>query len=234
MYQYGQYCPVARALELVGDRWTLLIVREFLTGTRHFNDFVRGLPGISRPLLAERLDRLERAGVVAKHERSQGRRRSEYQLTAAGEELLPVVETLMVWGAAWAFGEPREDELDPILLLWWMRGRARTSQLPQERVVVQFNFHGAQQGSYWLILQQDDVSVCLSDPGFDVDVLVSSDLALFFQLWLGRISYGEALRDHGLEVDAIPTLRRAFPGWFALSPSAATVRAATATRRAPA
>jgi DNA-binding HxlR family transcriptional regulator len=226
MYQYGQYCPVARALEIVGDRWTLLIVRDFLTGTRHFNDLVRGLPGISRPLLSERLNRLEQAGVIEKHERG-GSRSTEYCLTPAGEELLDVVEALMEWGAVWAFGEPREDELDPILLLWWMRSRVHTEQLPQERVVVQFDFRGADQGSYWLILKEDDASVCLSDPGFDVDVLVTADLAVFFQLWLGRLSYAEALHDHRLEVDAIPSLRRAFPGWFAWSHSAAIVRAAT-------
>jgi DNA-binding HxlR family transcriptional regulator len=226
MYQYGQYCPVARALEIVGDRWTLLIVRDFLTGTRHFNDLVRGLPGISRPLLSERLNRLEWAGVIEKHQRG-GRRSTEYRLTRAGEELLDVVEALMEWGAVWAFGEPREDELDPILLLWWMRSRVHAEQLPQERVVVQFDFRGAHQGSYWLILKEDDVSVCLSDPGFDVDVLVTADLAVFFQLWLGRLSYAEALNGDGLEVDAIPSLRRAFPGWFAWSHSAPTVRAAT-------
>lgn len=226
MYQYGQYCPVARALEIVGDRWTLLIVRDFLTGTRHFNDLVRGLPGISRPLLSERLNRLEWAGVIEKHQRG-GRRNTEYRLTRAGEELLDVVEALMEWGAVWAFGEPREDELDPILLLWWMRGRVHAEQLPQERVVVQFDFRGAHQGSYWLILKEDDVSVCLSDPGFDVDVLVTADLTVFFQLWLGRLSYAEALNGDGLEVDAIPSLRLAFPRWFAWSHSAATVRAAT-------
>jgi DNA-binding HxlR family transcriptional regulator len=227
MYKYGQYCPVARALEILGDRWTLLIVRDLLTGTSHFNDLVRGLPGISRGLLTRRLERLERSGVIEKHEVTQGRRSTKYVLTEAGEELIGVVDALLNWGARWAFGEPAEDELDPILLLWRMRGRVCREQLPPERVVVQFDFHGPQQDSYWLLLSRDDVSVCLNYPGFEIDVLVTSDLSLFYQVWLGRISYHTALRDHDLEVDAIPALRRAFPSWFAWSHSAEAVRRAT-------
>ena len=228
MYKYGQYCPVARAAEILGDRWTLLIVRELLLGTRHFNDLERGLPGISRALLAERLRRLQKMEVVEKRVVSARPRKTEYRLTAAGQELQVVIDVLMAWGARWQFGEPGPDELDPVLLLWWMRGRVRREQLPQDRVVVQFDFVGVVEGSYWLILAAEDVSVCLKYPGFDVDVLVTAELDRFLQVWLGRISYEEALREQWLVVDAIPSLRRAFPRWFAWSPAAATVRSAIA------
>jgi DNA-binding HxlR family transcriptional regulator len=228
MYRYGQYCPVAKAAEILGDRWTLLIVRDLLTGTCHFNDLERGLPGISRGLLADRLRRLQRMGLVKKLKRENGRQRTEYRLTQAGQELESVIQVLLTWGAQWAFGDPEPDDLDPILLLWWMRGRVRVDQLPEHRVVVQFDFKGATTERYWLILTKEDVSVCLTYPGFDIDVLVTADLATFFQIWLGRIDFAAALRQRRVEIDAIPGLARAFPRWFAYSIAADAVRAVTA------
>jgi DNA-binding HxlR family transcriptional regulator len=228
MYTYGQYCPVAKAVEILGDRWTLLIVRDLLTGTRHFNDLERGLPGISRGLLAERLRRLQRMGIVRKIERENDRQRTEYQLTPAGEELQTVIESLLIWGAHWAFGPPELNELDPILLLWWIRSRVRLEQLPPQRILVQFDFRGAVHESYWLVLTKEDVSVCLTHPGFDLDVLVTADLATFFRIWLGHMDFSDALRKHLVEIEAIPTLAHAFPNWFAYSHAAVAVRAVAA------
>jgi DNA-binding HxlR family transcriptional regulator len=226
MYKYGQYCPIARASEILGDRWTLLIVRDLLLGKRHFNDLERGLPGISRGLLAERLHRLQKMGVIERHPTGRGRK-TEYYLTKAGEELQPIVDVLTVWGARWAFGEPEEEELDPVLLMWWMRDRVYVDQLPRERIVVQFDFRGAKKETFWLILAVEDVSVCLTHPGFEVDVLVTADLSTFYQVWLGRISYAEALRERKVEVEGIPAFVRNFSYWFAWSPVATTVRAET-------
>ena len=223
MYKYGQYCPIARASEILGDRWTLLIVRDLLLGKRHFNDLERGLPGISRALLAERLRRLQKMGIIENRPTGSGRK-TEYFLTKAGEELQPVVDVLTVWGTRWAFGEPEEEELDPVLLMWWMRDRVCVDQLPQERIVVQFDFRGAKKGTFWLVLAVEDVSVCLTHPGFEIDVLVTADLSTFYQVWLGRIRYTDALRERKVEVEAIPSLARNFPHWFAWSPAATTVR----------
>ena len=228
MYQYGQYCPIAQTVEIVGDRWTLLIVRDLLTGTRHFNDFERGLPGISRGLLADRLRRLERAGIVEKKQRPDNRRSTVYYPTEAGRQLQDVINSLLNWGARWAFGEPEEEELDPVLLMWWMRGRICTERLPPQRVVVRFDFQGAKNESFWLLLTKEDVSVCLTNPGFDLDVLVAADLAAFFQIWLGRLSFSDALAEGLVEVDAIPALANAFPSWFAYSLAAPAVRSALA------
>lgn len=229
MYKYGQYCPIAKAVEILGDRWTLLIVRDLLTGNCHFNDLERGLPGISRGLLAERLRRLERMELVEKVELTNGRQRTAYYLTEAGEELQDVINSLLVWGARWAFEEPEEQDLDPVLLMWWLRSRVCVEQLPEHRIVVRFNFTGAKYENFWLILTKEDVSVCLTDPGFELNVLVTADLATFFQIWLGRISYFDALRDGLVEIEAIPSLAKAFPHWFAYSLAAPAVRAALAT-----
>lgn len=231
MFNYGQYCPVAMATEILGDRWTLLIVRELLSGVCHFNEIERGLPGISRGLLAERLRRLEQAGVLEKTVQADRRQRTTYRLTQAGRELKGVIHALLLWGARWAFDEPRPEDLDPVLLMWWMRGRVRVENLPPDRVVAQFDFTGPQAETYWLVLSREDVSICLTPPGFPVDMVLTGHLRVFFKLWVGRLSYGEALHDGALQVEAPPALARGFPTWFAYSLAADAVAAVGEERR---
>lgn len=227
MDSYGQYCPVARAAEVLGDRWTLLIVRDLLLGTNRFNDLARGLPGISRSLLAQRLQRLEQEGIVQRRTDGKGRT-AEYCLTPAGQELQRVIDVLMDWGARWAFGDPDPVELDPLLLLWWMHKRVHLDRLPAQRVVIQFDFTGARVGRYWLVLEPADVSICLHHPGFDVDLLVTADIAGFYRMWLGYCTLAEALHRGWVRLDGTPSMVRAFPSLFAWSPAVPTVRAASA------
>lgn len=230
MNLYGQYCPVARASEILADRWTPLIVRELLADIHHFNDLDRGLPGISRALLVERLRRMERIGVVERRKSSEGRV-TEYHLTRAGRELQRVIDVLGGWGARWAFGDPRPTELDPVVLLWWMRRRVHRHRLPERRVVIQFDFRGGRTGSYWLVLERTDVSVCLQHPKFDIDLRVTADINTFYRVWLGRITLGEAMHGRLVRFEGPSAVIRAFPNWFAWSPMANVVRTAT-TRRA--
>jgi DNA-binding HxlR family transcriptional regulator len=225
MSTYGQYCPVAQALDILGDRWTLLIIRDMLTGATHFNDIERGLPGISRPLLAKRLRQLQEAGIVHKRTQRSGRKTTEYLLTQSGQELHNVIDALLWWGAKWAFGDPSMEQLDPLLLLWWMRNRVNMDRLPEGRVVVQFHFLGVKAGVYWLVLSPEDVTICLTDPGYEVNLLVTTDIATLYRLWLGRISYADAIDVFGVKIEGSPRLIRAFPGWFAWSPAAPVVHA---------
>jgi DNA-binding HxlR family transcriptional regulator len=225
MTKYGQYCPTARAAEILGDRWTLLIIRDLLCGISHFNELERGLPGISRSLLAERLQRLQQVGIVKRHD-VRDRQRTSYQLTMAGIELKEPVNSLTQWGANWAFGEPEPAELDPVLLLWWMRNRVYLERLPKNQIVVEFVFRPAQKRKYWLIMRSDDVSVCLQYPGFENNLLVTADLSAFYQVWLGRITFTDALRNRSIEIAGVPSLVRGFQHWFALSPVAELVRKA--------
>jgi len=214
MSKYGQFCPVARALEILGDRWTLLIIREMLGGMSHFNDLERGLPRISRSLLATRLRQLQQAGIIEKRLTDSGRSTTEYHLTQAGRELRHVVGALWVWGEAWAFGDPTPEELDPVLLMWRLRNEVNVKQLPDFRVVAQFDFCGAATVTFWLILTTEDVTLCLTDPGYEINVLVTADLAVTYKLWGGRIGYREALNDYNVTVEGVPSLVRAFPKWF--------------------
>lgn len=224
MYRYGQYCPIARAAELLADRWTVLIVRELLVNVNCFNDLERGLPGISRPLLSERLRRLVHSGVLERRAAGRGRR-VEYRLTPAGRELRRVISALGEWGVHWAFGEPRSNELDPTVLLWWMRRRVCRDSMPRQRVVIQFDFRGAAKRTYWLVIESAEASICLKHPGFDVDLIVKADVAAMYDVWFGRATLSEAVRKREIRLQGMPAVVRAFPRWFAWSPLADKVRA---------
>ncbi len=229
MDSYGQYCPIAKAAEIFAERWTPLILRELLGGICRFNELQRGLPGIPRTLLSSRLRRLEQAGVIRRQMTKNGRT-SEYHLTPAGQQLEAVIDVLGTWGAQWAFGDPEPEELDPLLLLWWMRRRVHLDLLPVDRVVVQFDFHGQRSGSYWLVMQPPDVSLCLQHPSFDIDLLVTADIAGLYRVWFGRLSFGEALRAGLIELDGPRSLVRTFPTWWAWSHFAEAVRVACTDR----
>lgn len=224
MAEYRQYCPVARATQILADRWTPLIVRELLAGSQHFNAIERGLPGISRSLLAGRLRTLEDAGVVVRRAGPQ-RNVTEYELTDAGRDLERVILTLGAWGVRWAFGDPRPEELDPVLLVWKMHQRIRRDQLPPRRTVIEFDFRGRCGRRVWLVLEPREVSVCLRPPGFDADLIVRADLADFLRVWLGYVDYATATRSGAVIVEGPAALVREFPRWVMWSPMANYVRA---------
>jgi len=232
MAKYHQYCPVARASEIFADRWTPLIVRELLSGSQHFNEIQRGLPGISRSLLVSRLRHLEDSGVI---ERKAGLRSNmtRYVLTEAGNALREVIEHLGAWGVRWAFGEPTTAELDPALLLWKIHQRINLQELPPKRTVVQFDLSGRKGRRLWLVLTPQEVSVCLKPPGFDSDLIVRAEVVSLYRVWLGRLEYDSAIRCHELVVEGPPHLARAFPRWLMFSPMARFVRAFRDSRQTP-
>ncbi|HEY8546655.1 MAG TPA: winged helix-turn-helix transcriptional regulator [Acidimicrobiales bacterium] len=214
---YGQYCPISRTLAILGERWSLLIVRDLLAGTTRFNDLARSLPGLSRTLLAKRLRQLEASGVVE-------RLGSRYLLTDAGQGLEPVVDALSAWGAQWTFGDPEPDELDAALLVWWMHTRLDTSGLPGPRHVFQLRFSDDPR-QFWIVVEAGDPSVCLTDPGYEVDVVITSDVGSLYQVWLGRLPLREATRSGQVRFDGPTPLTRRMPSVLLLSPQAAMVAA---------
>ena len=223
MQKYNQYCPVARASEIVADRWTPLIVREVILGSHRFNEIERGLPGISRSLLASRLRELEGAGVL---ERLPGAQPKvlEYHLSDAGRDLKAVVDALGAWGVRWAFGEPRPEELDAGLLIWRIHQRINRELLPERRTVVEFDFTGPRGQRVWLLLEPREVSVCVTPPGFDSDLIVRADLALFYRVWLGQIEYATAIRCRSVIVEGGAGLAKQLPRWLMWSPMARFAR----------
>lgn len=219
MRPYAQYCPIAKTAEILGDRWSILILRDMLVGTRRFNDLARGLPGISRTLLVKRLTHLRAAGLVTRTD-------DGYFLTQAGLELRPMVFSMAEWGAKWAFPEPKAEELDSDLLVWWIHGQIdQQSDGPGFRVVVQIEF-SEPSSWYWLVLDSDDVSVCLTDPGFAVDLVMRSSLRAMYLVWMGFRDFHAALRSGEIELSGNDDLVRRFPAWVRLSPVNPAVRAA--------
>jgi DNA-binding HxlR family transcriptional regulator len=221
MTRYGQYCPITRALEILGDRWTLLIVRDILVGSHHFNEISRGLPGMSRAILSKRLDLLERSGLVTHEE-------SAYRPTPACQDLMPVIFGLAEWGAQWAFGEPREDELDPTVLMWSVRSGIDPVPFGDRRVILHIRLPQARRGRYWFVISPDDVSLCFTDPGYDVDVTIDSSLGVLYQVWEGVIDLSDALRDGRVVLTGRRDLLHVLPEAFGLSPVAPFVRRALA------
>lgn len=216
MSRYGQYCPITRSLEMLGDRWTLLVVRDLLIGARRFNELARGLPGISRGLLSKRLGQLERDGLV---ERDQ----HDYRPTQACEELRPLIFGLAEWGARWAFGEPRPDELDPVVLMWAIRGRIDHTPFGGRRVVLHVLVPDARRSRFWFVIEPADVSLCFTDPGYDVDVTMESTLAVLYQVWEGFLGLRDARADGRLRVSGQRELVSRLPAALRLSPVAAIV-----------
>jgi DNA-binding HxlR family transcriptional regulator len=221
MKGYGQFCPVAKAAEIVAERWTPLVLRELVCGSHRFSHLHRGVPLMSRSLLAQRLTQLEDAGIIRSAARTTGRGR-EYFLTAAGEELRPLIERLGEWGQRWARSQVSAGDLDPGLLMWDIRRRLNTERLPDRRVVVQFDFRAVPRtvrrpATFWLILDRQDVDVCLKHPGFEIDLFVSADLVALTKAWMGDVRLADAMRAGLVSVEGSAALVHAFPGWLALS-----------------
>jgi DNA-binding HxlR family transcriptional regulator len=223
MQKYQQYCPVARASEILADRWTPLILRELVLGSHRFNEIERGLPGISRSLLASRLRDLEDSGVVERLPRAQSKL-AEYHLSEAGRDLKTVIEAFGAWGVRWAFGDPRPEELDAGLLVWKIHQRINRERLPERRTVVEFDFTGPKGRRVWLLLDRREVSVCVTPPGFDSDLIVRADLAFFYRVWFGHVDYDGAMRGGSVVVEGAPSLAAQLPHWLLWSPMARFVR----------
>ncbi len=219
---YHQFCPVAKAMELLDERWTLLVVRELVSGSEHFNALRRGLPRMSPTLLSRRLQQLVRAGVI---DRQVDGKDVRYVLTPAGHELRPVVEALGAWGIRW-IGELGDEDLDPKLLLWDMHRNVDLGSVPDGRTVLQFRFPDAAADSrdWWLVITLSETDVCDADPGYAVAVTVVASLRGMVAVWRGDLSWSAALRNGTVEVRGPEALRRAVPHWFKLSGFASVPR----------
>lgn len=215
MPTYGQFCPVAKAMEVLDERWTLLIVRELLLGSTRFNELRRGVPRMSPALLSKRLRALERAGVVR---RSEEGGRSSYMLTPSGEELKPIVDLLGAWGVRWV-GELGAEDLDPHLLFWDIRRTVPVERWPRARTVVAFTLDDvpAKAREWWVCVNGDDVDVCDYDPGYDVAATVATSLRSLTGIWRGDLSWVQALREGVVRIDAPAVVRRQLPAWIGQS-----------------
>ncbi|HEY9481703.1 MAG TPA: helix-turn-helix domain-containing protein [Micromonosporaceae bacterium] len=221
---YRQFCPVAKAMELLDERWTLLIIRELIGGGQGFNDLRRGVPRMSPTLLSRRLHRLTMAGIVYRPDEGADAR---YALTPAGRELRPIVESIGAWGIRWV-GELGDEDLDPKLLLWDMHRSIDRTKIPVGRSVVAFTFSDVAPSirDWWLVITAESADVCDVDPGFPISATVTSSLRCMTEIWRGDITWADGLRSGTLRVEGAQAVRRALPRWFTLSSFAAVPRPA--------
>jgi DNA-binding HxlR family transcriptional regulator len=216
MTDYGQFCPVAKATEIIGEKWTMLILRELFLGTCRFSDFQRALSRISPTLLTKRLKHLEERGIVLRKKIS-GQKGYEYRLTAAGKELGPLIETLAVWGMRWARGQMSDDELDVEFLMWDLQRRLQTEHLPSGETVLCFRFDELDKHKdWWVVAYGDSVDLCTVDPGKDVDLYISSTVRTLVEVWEGDVELKHALDKKMLRTHGLRTLERTMPDWLGL------------------
>ena len=214
MPEYGQFCPVAKAGDIIGERWTVLILRELLLGTTRYNDFQRALSRISPTLLSKRLKMLEEKGLVVR-KRPPGAKSYEYQLTACGRELEPMIEQLAVWGMRWARGQMTDTELDVEFLMWDLQRRLQVDRLPDGETVLCFEFEELERFStWWLVACQDQVDLCSENPGKEVDLYINSTVRDLALVWRGDVPIAKALRSRSIRTHGNVHLARTIQEWL--------------------
>lgn len=220
---YRQFCPVAMAAEILCTRWTVIVLRELVGGSTRFNDLRRGVPRMSPALLSQRLKDLEAAGVICRTASPRDPGVFEYQLTTSGRELAPLIDAFGVWGQRWVESEPSLRNLDASLLMWDMRRNLDTRPMPKGRRVIQFQYpeRPAAERSWWLLVAPDaPVDLCSIDPGFDVDLFVTTDLRTMTAIWMGMDGVRSAVASGRMTLTGDRQLAGDMQSWLGLSPFA--------------
>ncbi len=218
--KYGQFCPVAKSAEILGNTWSLLIVRELLLGNSRFSSLQKGMPRISPTVLNTRLKELEANGVIAKRPIS-GQRGYEYHLTPAGKELAPVIEALVIWGMRWARDELRSDEMDVAFLMFDVERNLVSDELPGGESVLCFQFPDlGEYQKWWIVCDGDKRDLCYEDPGKDVSAYITSASHDLVGIWMGDIPLTAAMSDERLTVLGDQLICNRFKKWFPLSSAA--------------
>ncbi len=222
---YKQFCPLAMAAELLCTRWTMVLLRELVAGTTRFNDLRRGVPKMSPTLLSQRLKELEAAGIIERRAVRSEKGIFEYHMTEAGKDLRGVVEAMGFWGQKWVEAKRSLKNLDPSLLMWDMRRNLNPQPLPERRTVIQFLYRElpASKRNWWLVVEGDgEVDLCWSDPGFDVDLYVSTDLRTMTAIWMGltTVAKENAKDNTKIMLTGDKAIARTMQTWLGLSPFA--------------
>jgi DNA-binding HxlR family transcriptional regulator len=214
---FGEYCAFTKTLEHLGDRWSLLIVRNLaISGSQGFNALADGLPGISRSVLARRLHKLEELGLIARDPASRSRP-APFRLAPAGEQLMPTLMSLRLWAEHWVPEDPALALRDPDVILWWLIQRVDQEALPDHQVVMALDIRGFRVKQVWLVLEPGIApSVCLHDPdlGLDRYVYVEGDAAGLLPISRGERNWTAAIDDGSIQIFGEPRLVRALPSWF--------------------
>jgi DNA-binding HxlR family transcriptional regulator len=230
MMHYGQFCPLAKAAEIVAERWTPLVIQELLAGSRRFSDIRRGVPLMSQTLLSARLKELERVGIVER--RGDDKHGREYHLTEAGVALGPALDQLSEWGLRYAQDPLEEGDLDVTILAWNIRRRVDPSVFPERRVTVHFEFTDVpkNKSQWWVVNDRGSVDLCPRDPGFPVDLYVTTDIRTMLAIWFGKLAWETGVSSGRVEVTGDRQLRDRLRSWLLLSRIRVTDNSATQSK----
>lgn len=217
MAEYGQFCPVAKAAEILTPRWALLILREMLCGSSRFADLQRGVPTCPPATLAKRLRELAAAGVVR---RTASAGDVRYELTEAGRDLYPLIESFGHWGQRWARSTYPDGELDVELLLWDLRRFLVASELGAPTAVVELAIETPDRGRrrFWIVVEHESVDICVVDPQKPVDALIETSVRTLTQVWMGDIPFDEAIANGAARLTGPPRLTSRLPTWIGRHP----------------
>jgi DNA-binding HxlR family transcriptional regulator len=212
--EYGQFCPIAKATEIIGEKWTILIIRELLMGGTRFNELQRGLSLISPTILTKRLASLSEHGLVIK-KKIPGQQGYEYFPTESCKELLPVIKSLGDWGMRWAREHLVDSDYDVELLMLYLQRSIRADKLIGNETVIRFRFTDIKDPSdWWLIATGQDVDVCNKDPGRDVDVYFTCAVRTMVEIWMGELSYKKAVKEDLLKAVGPSAYTRNIFSWM--------------------
>ena len=218
MSKYGQFCPIAKAAEVLGERWTLLIVRELLLGSTRFNELQRALPQMSPSLAHEAFGRAAASGLDRQTKAHADSVFATYHLTPDGRELSRVIEALATWGMRSVRSGIDKSDLDAEFLMWDIRRRIDTEQLPSEHAVLRFHFSDQKKfRDWWLVVDGAEVDLCTREPGRDADLNVVADLRTLVDVWMGNLSISAARNSQRLKLIGSSAVSRRFNKWFTLS-----------------
>lgn len=201
MEKYCQFCPVAKAAEILCEKWVILVLRELMMGSTRFSQFRKGLPRISPSILSRRLKTLEEQGVITRKQINQSNSYS-YHLTESGEELRPIILGFGTWGHRWAKNKITKDDLDAGFLLWDMRRRLNTEYFKDERVVIHIEFIDQKKTDryWWMVIENHEIDLCFEDTGHEPDIIIMTTLPVMTNVWLGYESLNKMMNNQQLKI----------------------------------
>lgn len=212
--QSGSLCPAVKAADMIGDKWTLLLMRELFLGASRYNEFQRAMPRISPTVLSKRLKRMEQDGLIIK-KTVIGEKVKEYRLTTCGRELGPLIDYMSKWGLRWARRRLSEEDLDVGSFMWDFHRSLKTTELPDGETVFSVTFSGLESYKrWWLIANNDVVDLCTDDPGKEVDLYIFSSLPALAEVWMGDTSIAAATKLEDIRISGASYLMKTAPQWF--------------------
>jgi DNA-binding HxlR family transcriptional regulator len=212
--EFGQFCPIAKATEIIGEKWMILILREVLMGSTRFNELQRGLSMISPAVLSKRLSSAVDYGLILK-KKLPGQKGYEYLPTKAAKELLPIFIELGNWGMRWTREHLTEKDFDVDFLLLYLQRSIQPENLPGKETTIRFSFTDLEhQPNWWILVRNDEVDVCTIDPGREVDIYFTCSAKCMSDIWMGETSYKKEIANKNLKLVGPRVLTRNVTDWM--------------------